>query len=259
MLNNILLQYSQNESKLFGIKVARGVFQQIEAHSLQADIFENNYDLVRITIPAHIEDAQIELYKTGFQYYFSGGITRYSTSISKIKNNTYIHNDIVYEQYNEANTHLLNAMLKDTWGNYPLGYYKTPIIGNVISKEMEIKAVYEYYKKNNLNCINPNNKIMFMKHGDNYIGFFALNIIGNRLESHIGGILSTFRNTGYFIDMQEYIRRYCLENGLTHFDFGARNENYRVNKIFLDYGYTPSHIEYVYHILGDKFKNLNLI
>jgi len=89
---------------------------------------------------------------------------------------------------------------------------------------------------------------MFMKHKGDYVGFFALNVMEDRLESHIGGILKPYQKFGYFFDMQEYIRRFCLEHELTYFCFGARNENSRVQSIFRKFGYEAYGTDNVFHI-----------
>ena len=84
----------------------------------------------------------------------------------------------------------------------------------------------------------------------NYVGFFALNHVSGELESHIGGILEPYRKGGYFLDMLRYIKNYCVDQKLSHFVFGARNENAIVQKIFQDVGFRPIGSENVFHILS---------
>ena len=88
-----------------------------------------------------------------------------------------------------------------------------------------------------------------MKDGDNYVGFFALNKVEGHLESHIGGILKPYRKGGYFLDMQRYIKNYCMDYNLSSFDFGARNENAEVQRIFQYENYLPIGTENVFHII----------
>ena len=47
----------------------------------------------------------------------------------------------------------------------------------LVNKEKEIECLFQFYKKANLHKNNPNNSILFIKHGENYVGFFALNIL----------------------------------------------------------------------------------
>ena len=133
----------------------------------------------------------------------------------------------MFEKY-DAQDRLLKDMLVGTWGDYPLGYYRTPYLQYLSNKEIEIESVFQFYKKFNDNRDYPNNSIMFIRHKDVYVGFFALNIVGSDLESHIGGILAPYRKSGYFLDKLRYIKRFCVDHHLEHFIFGARNENAEV-------------------------------
>lgn len=243
------ITFSANETNLLSLKVARCVANNFDTDSLLQQITKDEYDICRLTVPAGDENAITKLEKTGLPYYYSGSITRYKTRVSDLKANDFIHSDLEYEKYDGSQNDLLLKLLIGTWGTYPIGYYRTPFLNKLITKEQEILCVFEFYKKHNLQKDYPNNTIMFIKHKENYVGFFALNIIDDRLESHIGGIVDPYRKDGYFFDMQEYIRRFCVENNLKYFAFGARNENRRVNEIFQKFGYVAVDADNVFHIV----------
>ena len=242
------VSFSANESNLLNLKVGRCVANNFDEQILLHQILENEYDICRLTVPSNDEDAINKLEKTGLPYYYSGSITRYKTLVSDLKESEFIHQDLQFEKYDGTQNELLLKLLIGTWGTYPIGYYRSPFLNKLVTKELEIHCVFEFYKKHNLQENFPNNTIMFIKHNENYVGFFALNIIDDRLESHIGGIVDPYRNDGYFFDMQEYIRRFCVENNLKYFAFGARNENRRVNGIFQKFGYVAVDADNVFHI-----------
>lgn len=139
-------------------------------------------------------------------------------------------------------------MLQDTWGNYPLGCYRSPYLSHLVTKEQELESVYQYYKKHNLNRAYPKNKIMFMKDGDNYVGIFTLNEVGNTLECNLAGILKPYRSGMYFHDEMNFKKEYCIKNGFESFTFGARNENAAVQRIFQHLGFETAGNDNVFHI-----------
>jgi hypothetical protein len=242
------ITYSQNESDLLMLKVGRCVSDNFDEQQLLNIITSREYDICRLSVPAGDEHAVSKLERMGLPYYYSGTITRYKTLIAELAEGKFIHDDLEYEEYDGTQNELLLKLLKGTWGEYPIGYYRTPYLKNLINKEQEILCVFEFYRKHNLKKNYPDNTIMFIRHRENYVGFFALNIIGNRLESHIGGIVDPYREGGYFYDMQEYIRRFCIGRQLKYFCFGARNENRRVNAIFQKFGYRAVDADNVFHI-----------
>ena len=243
-----IINFSPNESNLLKLNIGRCVSANFDEQQLLKQIIDNEYDICRLTVSSEDETAVTKLEKTGIPYYYSGSIARYKTLISELPERQFIHNDLEYEKYDGTQNDLLLQLLIGTWGTYPIGYYRTPFLNKLVTKEQEILCVFEFYKKHNLQKDYPNNTIMFIKHKGNYVGFFALNIIADRLESHIGGIVDPYREGGYFFDMQEYIRRFCIENKLNYFCFGARNENRRVNAIFQKYGYRAVEADNVFHI-----------
>jgi len=242
------VEFSLIESKVLGFKVGRCNSDLFDESELYKQITGGDYDLCRLKVPAEDEMASYRLNNTGLPFFFSGSIRRYKTRISEPPAGNYNFNDLVFEMYDGTQDQLLKDMLVGTWGTYPLGYYRTPYLNTLVTKESEIESVFQFYKKFNLKQNYPNNTIMFIKHGDVYVGFFALNIVGNTLESHIGGILEPYRKSGYFLDKLRYIKEFCLNNNLGHFVFGARNENAAVQRIFQFVGFQAQGSENVFHI-----------
>lgn len=240
---------SQNETDILGFKVSRCNEEDVNEQQLLKEIFKGQFDICRLKLPAEDEMISNKLESIGMPFFFSGSIRRYKTPIKEKPSGDFFHPKMTYEMYNGSQDILLMEMLKGTWGDYPLGYYRTPYLCELVNKEIEIESVFQFYKKSNLNSLNPHNSIMFMNDQGKYVGFFALNEIDGRLESHIGGILEPYRKGGYFLDMLRYIKNYCLDHELSHFVFGARNENATVQKIFQDVGFRPIGSENVFHIL----------
>lgn len=242
------VDFSVIESDLLGMKVGRCNDEYIDAQLLQRELLDGGFDFCRVKTLAEDEFATLNIESSGLPVYFSGSIRRYKTPVVDDGTIHLINKTLIFEPYDGSQLILLRQMLDDTWGNYPLGYYKSPIIGAKVTKKLEMDCLYKYYSIHNLTRDYPLNSILFMKDGDNYVGFFALNIIGDHLESHIGGILQPFQKGGYFLDMLNYIRRFCLEHQLGHFLFGARNENAQVQKIFQKFGFKAYGNDNVYHI-----------
>lgn len=242
------IDFSPTESGILRLKIGRCNSDFFDESSLYKQIIESKYDLCRLKVCAEDELAPYRLNKLGIPYFFSGSIRRYKTRISEKPSGKYNHPDLIFEVYDGTQDRLLKDMIIGTWGTYPIGYYRSPYLRELINKEMESESLFQFYKKANLNKVNPQNSIVFIKHNDAYVGFFALNIINNNLESHIGGILEPYRKGGYFLDKLRYIKEYCIDHGLENFLFGARNENSEVQGIFQFVGFRSYGSENVFHI-----------
>lgn len=242
------IDYSETESETLRLKIARCNNDFFNEKELYKQIAEQRYDICRLKVSAEDEFAQHRLHQTGMPAFFSGSIRRYKTKINEAPSGNYNYPDLIWEYYNGTQNELLFDMLKGTWGTYPIGYYRTPFLSELVNKETEIESVFRFYKNQNNPNINANNTFVFIKHGENYVGFFALNKVNGNLESHVGGILEPYRKGGYFLDKLRYIKQYCISNNLAHFMFGARNENAAVQRIFQFAGFQPVGSENVFHI-----------
>lgn len=239
---------SKTESRILGLKTGRCNHDFFDPAQLYQSITQNSYDLCRLKVPAEDEFAAHRLHQTGLPAFFSGSIRRYQTKITTAPEGSYNYPDLVWEYYDGTQQQLLKDMLRGTWGTYPIGYYRTPYLSELVNKEVELESLFCFYKEQNNPHHNPDNTFVFIKHGDNYVGFFALNKLNGNLESHVGGILEPYRKGGYFLDKLRYIKHYCLNNHLQHFIFGARNENAGVQRIFQYVGFQPIGCENVFHI-----------
>src|SRR5579872_3957177 len=112
------------ESGILGLKVSRCNSDFFDIKALYKQIKENCFDLCRLKVPAEDEYAPARLYQTGLPYFFSGSIRKYRTRIADNPVITYLHSDLTYEMYDGTQDQLLKDMLSNTWGNYPLGYYR---------------------------------------------------------------------------------------------------------------------------------------
>lgn len=227
-----VVSFSDIESEIMGIKVSRCNSENVDSKRLYSDLITNRYDLCRLKVPAEDEFIVNKLKETGLPFFFNGSIRKYKTRIADFPDIHYTHSNLSFEMYDGTQDDLLKDMLTKTWGTYPIGYYRIPYLEGIVSKEQEIECVFRFYKKFNNNSIYPNNKIMFMKEGDNYVSIFTLNTVGNTLECNLAGVLPQYRSQGYFHDEMNFKKEYCLQNGIEFFTFGARNENAAVQKIF---------------------------
>ncbi|GIV35081.1 MAG: hypothetical protein KatS3mg031_2616 [Chitinophagales bacterium] len=244
------LECSEIESRVLKMKVGRCNTTVFDEKTLFKQILQEEYDICRLRVSATDEMAPLKLSRMGLPYAFSGSIRRYKTLIDSPPPGEYLHKHLEYETYDGTQDRLLKHMLTDTWGAYPIGYYRSPLLTRLVTRQKEIECVFQFYRKFNHFRHFPNNCILFIRDKEigEYVGFFALNKVSGNLESHIGGICKKYQQSGYFYDMLRFIKLYCLQHGLKHFLFGARNENTIVQKIFEKVGFRGVDTENVFHI-----------
>ena len=255
---NIIM--SEAESKVFNMRVGRlEVEDRLQPTKFNSQVEELNLDFVRLKAPIACESINSDLYETGYPFFFSGGIRRYEVDCFKVPL-VPLDPDVDFELYTGEKKELLDLewIMNDTWGKYPLGYYKTPVLRNYIDRETEMKALFKYYSLNNNNITHPSSFLWFLKFKGELAGFIALNTFPNDnfelsfIDSTIAGIYSKFQNKGLFPNVLRHVRAFCRINGYRFLRCGARLENLYSQKAFEKDDMTVTGIDMVYHIVNNK-------
>ena len=246
------VNYSAIESQTFGLKIGRYNASLIDHRVLQQNVIEGAYDLCRVRTTAKDEFAPAKLEKIGMPYYFSGGVRRYTVNVNKYPIAPFHHPDLVFELYDGSQRERVAYQLYHTWGEYPLCYYRTPMINHFIDKELESQALIDFYCKYNDNSTFPQSYLWLLNDKGKDVGFIALYVYpeDDMVDSTIAGILPTYQQDGYFVDILRHIRQFCRSIGLTYFCCGARNENIRSQMAFEKEYMKGYQVDYVYHVVS---------
>lgn len=245
------VQFSETESRILGYRFGRCNTESIDVAELKEEIFKGRFDIVRLRTSSYDEFATNKLEQLGIPYYFAGGVRRYRINCKQGQVPAFTHSDIGFELYTGQRKDLLEYLLKDTWGDYPLGYYKTPVLSDMFDKEIESKALFEFYAHFNNNSLFPNNYLWFMKKGEKHVGFVALYVYRDEdmLDSTIAGIEKPYQTQGLFSNIIRHVRQFCMDQKLTYFCCGARNENFHSQWAFEREEMRGFAVEYIYHLL----------
>jgi hypothetical protein len=254
--------YSSIESGFSNLSVGRVEVSSgdvLERDKLLEAVNSFSLDLLRVRLPADYPSISNDLYKLGFPVFFSGGIRRFEVNCftaplgeidQKISFESFIGSEIQEKEFFD--------ILNDTWGQYPIGYYKTPVLNLFFDKATELKCVFEFYRKFN-NVQNDRCFLWLLRVDGAVIGFLALTKFENYVDSSIAGIHSSLRNKGYFKYILRFIRDFCRKNNLTFFRCGARLENLFSQRAFeKEFMYSVGY-DYVFHVISSQrlVKQLN--
>ena len=121
--------------------------------------------------------------------------------------------EINFEVYTGQHRDMVGQIINDSCGDYPMCYYRTPILEKRITKQMEAKCLFEFYAHLNNNLLYPNHYLWFMKLGSFYVGFIALYVYRDKdsVDSTLAGLLKSYQSMGLFTNILRHIRQFCRE------------------------------------------------
>jgi hypothetical protein len=246
-----LVTFSETETRIMGLKFGRYNTPFVDSEQLKRNIEEQKYDVVRVKTDCADEYAALKLHQTGYPSYFNGGVRRYRVNCVEAPLPPFTQPDINFELYVGQHQNILEEIMNDSCGDYPLGYYRTPGLNERITKQMESKCLFEFYAKNNDNALFKNSYLWFMKLGEAYVGFIALNVYTEKdmVDSTLAGFLKAYQGMGLFPNILRHIRQFCRDSNLTYFCCGARNENMYSQKAFEKDFMKCEGVEYIFHVV----------
>ncbi len=239
---------SLNETERLGLKVGHLTTEALDPAALSAALIEGRFDLCRLKIRVdHAPDSGVAaLESAGFPYYHAGGILRYRVDYRRTRYRPRAPEDVGLEflHVDESNRPRLAALVRESFGDDPIGYYKTPWLAAIVSKDAELDCLIDYYLDGR---VTEKLELIVRKDGRD-AGFIVLSIDGGTVHTPLLGILPEMRGLALFHPMRDYIHSYASERGMRE-EEGARIDNLMSQNLFGQDGLEHVANETIFHVL----------
>lgn len=245
--------FSDFESSYLKLRIFRSSSSYLpNPYEIKNTCIHERVDLARMKIDVHYEEhINHVFYNTGFPFFYSHSVM---TVFADYRNDiapAYKNENLRFEKYTGGADSLRfrNLILKGM-GDDPIGYYKTPLINQHISKEKEAACYADYYAQ--LYDGSDTNKIAFiMSKDEDDAGVFVFELEDNNtINTSMAAVLPHHRSAGLFHDMKAFRQHFCLENGITKAYAGFRLNNFNTPNSLLKIGYKIVKAEHVFHIVA---------
>lgn len=244
---------SEFESSYLGLNIYRSSDNFLpNANQLRNFALEEAADLFRIKIDARYEAAMNSvLDAVGIPYFYSHSVLNVKVDYSNAKIESYKNNGLEFELYtgnNQQQERFFKLIFQGMY-NDPIGYYKTPIIKNLIEKNNEASCYAQYYVK--YYDGSSKNLIGYMMKKENIdVGCFVFEIQDGNIYSSMAAVLPEYRSEGFFHDMKIFHQNYCIQNNFKVAYTGSRINNFHTPNLLLKTGYQIYKVEHVYHMVS---------
>ena len=251
-----MIAFSEIESAVFGLKTGRLSADEFDGKKLREEILDEKFDLVRIKAPAYFDDINMRLVDAGFPFYFAGGIRNINWKTPD-KANVFepINAGIEVDLYDGSQKDSLEYIIKSSYMFNPLGYYKTPGINQIITKELEAEAMFQFFAKYFNNTQYPDNYIWLFKLNGKHIALCALDFNKGIMGCPLGAVAPEAQSGGVFFDMLRFSRNFAWKKGIKEITAGMRSENLVSQHVFIKQGKIDNAeilhdtVDFVFHVV----------
>lgn len=245
------IQLSQEETDFFGLRVYRATITSSRQFAgLRESLKDEHVDVVRAKVRADLLDREQRFYELGIPYFFAGGSIQYEMPVGKMSSYS-PHcphwNTIQFERFN-GNQKEFSEILTACWKHDPIGYSRTPLLKQYISKEQELAFLTYYYTRVSYYSYNY---IYLLRQGQQYLGFviYEFQKQDNIVYSPLVGVLPSRKNNSYLSCFVKHSYGFVKALNQDALRCGARLYNFHAQHVFEREGMQKTKILYYYHLL----------
>ncbi|MBN4062022.1 hypothetical protein JYU20_02370, partial [Bacteroidales bacterium AH-315-I05] len=191
----------------------------------------------------------------GFPFFYAGSVINYSISSNKLNYQGFPNEKISFELFDgsEEKEALVKDIITKSCIEDPVGFYKTPYLNRLISKQLEAQYLADYYSQ----FKTPDKPLFFVKEGDVYMGLVCYILDGDTADSPLAAIYPKMRNRGALKHIKIERFNFALKKDYQYTVNGARIDNLASQHVFEGVGMKKKGIDHIFHILPflSKAKN----
>lgn len=213
------LVYSESESRVLGIRVARAALDVLDADALREEIASGRFDLCKLKLPLNDPDLQIKLDRLGFPYVITDHIHVFKVDLRNRSTKQQLrHPDLTFELYDGSQIKVLTEIITEVFKETPGSFYRNPIVSRIIPQSRLNQALAEWVSGFHSDGPSIGKKAWLVKIKDSYAGVYVCEFHEGVVETLFAGVLPKYRLKGVYEDMNRFARNNLLPE---HIQFGS--------------------------------------
>lgn len=247
------LNYSDVESKRFGMRIYRGQYEDFNEEAIERIVNEGIYDIIIVRYPT---STIYEHYKLlglhGCKVVHADSLVYYSAPIQKIEIKP-LRNELLFETITSESERELDYLVKTIFSGYQNHYYSNPCL-----KKSDIIDGYLEWAKSYAN--NTEKGVTWLikdKVTRNIVAFLACSydLKESISELRLGGVMPKFEGHGIYSDFVRYAQLYFKDMGIAALMTSTQLQNISVQRAWQSHGFRFDKSYETYHIIKDSLWN----
>lgn len=248
------MDYSEVESKRFGMNVFRQVDSDPDYDRIAKDILKNKVDLLILRIPSNKQNQLYKIERKGFPYLVADSLVYYKALLSDIEVRKIKNNEIEYIVAEQSHRNTLCQLVLEIFNDYTNHYFSNPYI-----QKQSIIEGYQEWAMNNITYNNPNTITFLIKRDNHFIGFAccSFNLEKKECEGILYGVINKESGKGLYSDLIKYTQNYFKKLGYLTMKVSTQIHNITVQKVWTKEGFFLTETFITVHV--NSFLNISKI
>ena len=238
----IPFKYSPVESNRFGLKVYRGLLDDINPDKILYTILKENIDVAIFRIPAERQESLFLLEKTGFPYLLTDTLVYYHVDLKTCAPNELRNENLKFIEFAPQHFEIMDKLVTEIFPSYKNHYTSNPILSiNLIN-------AYKEWARNFVTNVTQGKYAWLIKQDDLFIGFALCSFKDDESEGVLYGIIPSYSGKGVYGDLIRFTQRFFKKSGFSTMKISTQVNNYAVQKVWSREGFVMKQAFLTIHI-----------
>ena len=236
------LKYSPIESRRFGLRIYRGVLDDINPEEILSTVLKQNIDVAIISIPAERQDSLSCLQEIGIPYLIADILVYYYVDLKTHNPRESLNKNLEFIKFYSEHFEILDKLVSEIFSGYKNHYTSNPFLS------VDLIEAYKEWARSYVTNEANGNWGWLVKRGDRFIGFATCTSEGKESEIILNGIIPSAAGMGVYGDLIKYLQQFFKENGYSVMKVSTQVHNYAAQKVWSREGFVMKQAFVTVHI-----------
>lgn len=225
------LNYSPIESKGLGLKVYRGVVDDINPEEILSTVLKENIDVVIMRIPAERQDSMARFQEIGIPYLIADTLVYYQVDLKKHKPRGPRNSDLEFIEFYPEHLEIMDKLVSEIFPAYKNHYTSNPLLS------VDLIEAYKEWARSYVTNEANRRCAWLVKREDRFIGFATCAFDGDESEIVLNGVVPSAAGAGVYGDLIKFIQHFFKNSGYSIMKVSTQVYNYKVQKVWSREGF----------------------
>ena len=214
------LKYSPIESRRFGLRIYRGVIDDINPKEILSTVIKQNIDVAIIRIPAERQDSLSCLQEIGIPYLIADILVYYFVDLKTHKPRELSNKNLEFIKFYPEHFDILDKLISEIFSGYKNHYTSNPFLS------VDLIEVYKEWARSYVTNEANGKCGWLVKRGDRFIGFATCAFEEKESEIILNGVIPSAAGMGVYGDLIKYLQQFFKYNGYSVMKLSTQVQNY---------------------------------
>jgi hypothetical protein len=236
-----LLPYAPLESGRFGLKIHRGVLDDISG-ALADEIAASRMDVAIFRLPCEHQDQLMRMDTLGYPWQVADSLVYFACDLGRHTPHAPRNQELGFVAFTPDHDDAMDGLVAEIFSNYTNHYTANPLFSR------DLTTSYQEWARAYATDETTGRFAWLVDRGGAFIGFITCMLIDDEAEIVLNGVIPGQAGGGVYSDMVRHVQRFFVGRDCTSIKVSTQGHNYIVQKVWTREGFVPTESFFTIHV-----------